>query len=59
MLWKYLRLNIWFRNSRMKEYIVNKYLEYPEEALREAIINSIIHKDYLGPHIQLRVGPEN
>ena len=23
--------------------------------MREAIINSIIHKDYLGPHIQLRV----
>ena len=30
-------------------------LEYPEEALREAIINSIIHKDYLGPHIQMRI----
>ena len=30
-------------------------LEYPEEALREAIINSVIHKDYLGPHIQMRI----
>jgi len=48
------------------KYLVSKFryegiyrkedLEYPEEALREAIINSIIHKDYLGPHIQLRVG---
>lgn len=47
------------------KYLVSKFryegiyrkedLEYPEEALREAIINSIIHKDYLGPHIQLRV----
>lgn len=47
------------------KYLVSKFryegiyrkedLEYPEEALKEAIINSIIHKDYLGPHIQLRV----
>lgn len=50
------------------KYLVSKFryegiyrkedLEYPEEALREAIINSIIHKDYLGPHIQLRVDPD-
>jgi len=30
-------------------------LEYPEEALREAILNSVIHKDYTGVHIQLSV----
>ena len=30
-------------------------LEIPEEALREAIFNSIIHKDYTGPHIQMKV----
>ena len=30
-------------------------LEYPEEALREAIHNTIIHKDYTGVHIQLSV----
>jgi ATP-dependent DNA helicase RecG len=30
-------------------------LEYPEEALREAILNAIIHKDYTGVHIQLSV----
>jgi len=30
-------------------------LEYPEEALREAILNSIIHKDYTGVHTQLSV----
>ena len=30
-------------------------LEIPELALREAIFNSIIHKDYTGAHIQLKV----
>ena len=30
-------------------------LEYPEEALREAILNAVIHKDYIGVHIQLSV----
>ena len=30
-------------------------LEYPFEALREAIINAIIHKDYTGPFIQISV----
>jgi ATP-dependent DNA helicase RecG len=30
-------------------------LEYPEEALREAILNSVIHKDYTGVHVQLSV----
>lgn len=30
-------------------------LEYPEDALREAILNAIIHKDYTGVHIQLSV----
>ena len=30
-------------------------LEYPEPALREAILNAIVHKDYTGPHIQLSV----
>ena len=30
-------------------------LEIPEEALREAIFNAIIHKDYTGVHIQMRV----
>jgi ATP-dependent DNA helicase RecG len=30
-------------------------LEYPEEALREAILNSIVHKDYTDTTIQLSV----
>ena len=30
-------------------------LEVPEDALREMIFNSIIHKDYTGVHIQLKV----
>jgi len=30
-------------------------LEYPEPALREAILNAIVHKDYKGPAIQLSV----
>ncbi len=30
-------------------------LEIPEEALREIIYNSIAHKDYTGPSIQMRV----
>jgi ATP-dependent DNA helicase RecG len=30
-------------------------LEYPENALREAIINAVIHKDYIGTHTHIRV----
>lgn len=30
-------------------------LEYPESALREAILNAVVHKDYRGPTIQLKV----
>ena len=30
-------------------------LEIPEKALREAIFNAIIHKDYSGVHIQMKV----
>jgi len=33
-------------------------LEYPEDALREAIINALIHKDYLGVHIQMKIYPD-
>ncbi len=30
-------------------------LEIPEDSLREAVFNSIIHKDYAGVHIQMKV----
>lgn len=33
-------------------------LEYPEEALREAIINAVIHRDYIGAHTQLKIYPD-
>jgi len=29
--------------------------EYPYEAIREAVINTLIHKDYTGAHSQLRI----
>jgi len=34
-------------------------MEYPEEALREAIINAVIHRNYMGAHTQLRIDPES
>lgn len=43
---KYLISEIRFEGIYRKEE-----LEYPEEALREAIINAVIHRDYIGPHI--------
>jgi len=30
-------------------------LEIPEDSLRDAIFNAIIHKDYTGAHIQMKV----
>ncbi|MDI6800545.1 MAG: putative DNA binding domain-containing protein [Thermodesulfovibrionales bacterium] len=42
---KYLISKIKFEGIYRKEE-----LEYPEEALREAIINAIIHRDYIGAH---------
>ncbi|HBM15390.1 MAG TPA: transcriptional regulator [Lentisphaeria bacterium] len=48
---KYLKSNIHFEGIHRREI-----LEYPYDALREAIINSLIHRDYLGTsHIQIRV----
>jgi ATP-dependent DNA helicase RecG len=29
--------------------------EYPYEAVREAVINTLIHKDYTGAHVQMRI----
>ncbi|MFQ5631758.1 MAG: ATP-binding protein [bacterium] len=48
---KYLLSNIKFEGIHRRDI-----LEYPYEALREAIINALIHRDYLGSsHIQIRV----
>lgn len=50
---KYLISEIRFVGIYRKEE-----LEYPEEALREAIINAIIHRDYIGAHTQLKIYPD-
>lgn len=47
---KYLRSLIKYEGLQRKEG-----LEYPEEALREAILNAIVHKDYTATTIQLSV----
>ena len=47
---KYLENRFSYEGIYRKEDLV-----YPEEALREAVINAVIHRDYMGPHTQLRV----
>lgn len=48
---KYLKSEIKFEGIHRREI-----LEYPHEALREGIINALIHRDYLGTStIQIRV----
>jgi ATP-dependent DNA helicase RecG len=47
---KYLTSPIRYEGLHRKEE-----LEYPEEALREAILNAIVHKDYTATTIQLSV----
>lgn len=47
---KYLTMPITFKGMNRIER-----LEIPEEALREILYNAIIHKDYTGVHIQMRV----
>ena len=36
----------------------NETLEYPEEALREAVTNAVVHRDYVGAHTQIKVYPD-
>ena len=50
---KYLLSNITYEGIYRKDN-----MEYPEEALREAIINAVIHRNYMGAHTQLRIDPE-
>lgn len=50
---KYLISEISFEGIYRKEE-----MEYPEEALREAIINAVIHRDYIGAHTQLKIYPD-
>ncbi len=47
---KYLENRFYYEGLVRKEDMI-----YPEEALREAVINAVIHRDYIGSHTQLRV----
>ena len=47
---KYLISHIKFEGIYRKEE-----LEYPEEALREAVINAVIHREYIGAHTQMKI----
>ena len=47
---KYLENRFYYEGIYRKEDLI-----YPEDALREAVINAVIHRDYMGPHTQLRV----
>ena len=49
---KYLTINISFEGINRIEK-----LEYPIQALREILVNAIIHKKYTGVHTQIKVFP--
>ena len=34
-------------------------MEYPDEALREAVVNAVIHRNYMGAHTQIRIDPDS
>lgn len=50
---KYLHSDISITTLRREER-----LEYPEVALREAIVNAIVHRDYAEVHTQVKVYPD-
>ena len=69
-----IRGNLFHQLEQALEILKSKYLEtrttyeglqriedliYPEPALREALVNALIHKDYTGPHIQIKVFNES
>ena len=47
---KYLKANISYKGIHRQEQ-----LEYPENALREAVLNAVVHRDYTGVFTQIRV----
>jgi ATP-dependent DNA helicase RecG len=42
-------------NIKIKGLYREEHLAIPEEALREAIINAVIHRDYIGTHTQIKI----
>lgn len=48
---KYIRLMV----KGYKDWVRIEEFEYPEDVIREAIINALAHKDYLGSHIQMKI----
>jgi len=51
---KYLQTEIKIEKLHREEE-----LEYPEIALREAIVNAIVHRDYSAIHTQLKIYPDH